>query len=116
MVDKPELLSSEKVPAAVSGSDDQSVSSIAEDETPAFEDTPDIDPMDPLLVRNAEGLANRCKRFSCPWSSSSSFPLHFSGTEYIFNKPFFSGWVVVSYIWGMDEDGNMCRLSSGMCL
>lgn len=57
-----------------------------------------ITPMDPALVRKAERLA---------WVANSVFlvvaiilvPFTLFGTEYIFSRSFFTGWIVVSFIW-----------------
>lgn len=57
-----------------------------------------IEPMDPILVKKAERLA---------WGANVVFllfaiilvPFTLFGTRYIYSKSFFTGWVVVSFIW-----------------
>ncbi|KAL4894700.1 Sodium:solute symporter family-domain-containing protein [Aspergillus ambiguus] len=63
-----------------------------------FLESKQIEPMDPLLVEKAERFA---------WTANAVFvliavvlvPFSLFGTQYIYNKPFFTGWVVVSLIW-----------------
>lgn len=57
-----------------------------------------IEPMDPVLARKGERIA---------WIANAIFffgavvlvPFTLFGTGYIYSKPFFTGWVVVSFIW-----------------
>ncbi|PNS14824.1 hypothetical protein CAC42_2053 [Sphaceloma murrayae] len=57
-----------------------------------------IQPMDPVLVRKAERLA-----IGANWIfffiAIILVPFTLFGTGYVFNRPFFKGWVVMSFIW-----------------
>ncbi|GAD94882.1 predicted protein [Paecilomyces variotii No. 5] len=98
--DKSSPLTSEKTTAAVP--DDQTVPGAAEDGDKErdldLDDTPHIDPMDPVLVRKAERLAVAANVVFV-LVAVILVPFTLFGTRYVFNKPFFSGWVVVSFIW-----------------
>ncbi|RWQ94301.1 urea active transporter 1 [Paecilomyces variotii] len=98
--DKAGPLTSEKASATVPGTDDQPVSSTAGDgdEEPVLDDAPHIDPMDPVLVRKAERLAIAANTIFL-LVAVILVPFTLFGTRYIFNKSFFTGWVVVSFIW-----------------
>ncbi|KAJ9387797.1 hypothetical protein DTO063F5_3023 [Paecilomyces variotii] len=98
--DKAGPLTSEKASATAPGTDDQPVSSTAGDgdEEPVLDDAPHIDPMDPVLVRKAERLAIAANTIFL-LVAVILVPFTLFGTRYIFNKSFFTGWVVVSFIW-----------------
>lgn len=98
--DKSSPLTSEKATAVVPAMDDQTVSVAAEagDEELDPDDTPHIEPMDPVLVRKAERLAVAAN-IVFVLVAVILVPFTLFGTRYIFNKPFFNGWVVVSFIW-----------------
>ncbi|KAJ9222349.1 hypothetical protein DTO169C6_5284 [Paecilomyces variotii] len=98
--DKAGPLTSEKASATVPGTDDPPVSSTAGDgdEEPVLDDAPHIDPMDPVLVRKAERLAIAANTIFL-LVAVILVPFTLFGTRYIFNKSFFTGWVVVSFIW-----------------
>ncbi|GCB21754.1 urea active transporter [Aspergillus awamori] len=61
-------------------------------------ETETIEPMDPTLVKKAERFA---------WTANAIFiaiavilvPFTLFGTRYVYNREFFTGWVVVSFIW-----------------
>lgn len=63
-----------------------------------FLESEQMEPMDPVLVKKGERLA---------WGAGMIFlliavilvPFTLFGTGYIFNRAFFTGWVVVSFIW-----------------
>lgn len=63
-----------------------------------FLETKQMEPMDPVLVKKAERLA---------WGFNIVFllvaivlvPFTLFGTRYVFSKPFFTGWIAVSFIW-----------------
>ncbi|GFF84779.1 hypothetical protein IFM61392_06528 [Aspergillus lentulus] len=70
----------------------------AKNEIVEFVHDKQIEPMNPILVRKAERLAQ---------GASIAFiligvilvPFTLFGTSYMYSKPFFTGWVVVSLIW-----------------
>ncbi|KAF2218674.1 urea transporter [Elsinoe ampelina] len=57
-----------------------------------------MEPMDPALVRKAERLA-----ITANWIfffiAIILVPFTLFGTGYVFNRPFFKGWVVMSFVW-----------------
>ncbi|RLL93482.1 hypothetical protein CFD26_102212 [Aspergillus turcosus] len=57
-----------------------------------------IEPMDPVLVRKAERLAQGANIVFI-LIAVILVPFTLFGTSYVYSKPFFTGWVVVSLIW-----------------
>ncbi|PLB45007.1 Na+/solute symporter [Aspergillus steynii IBT 23096] len=93
----PEVLESkEKQP--VSDSSVNEMTPPSKSEIPEYLESKQIEPMDPVLVRKAEKIA---------WTASAGFiliavilvPFTLFGTRYVYNREFFTGWVVVSFIW-----------------
>ena len=63
-----------------------------------FLEAKNIEPMDPVLVKKGERLAIGANLiFLC--FAIILVPFTLFGTSYIYSKPFFVGWVVVSFIW-----------------
>ncbi|XHG09826.1 hypothetical protein AWENTII_012864 [Aspergillus wentii] len=66
--------------------------------TPTPSSDPQIPPMDPILAKKGTKIS---------WAANAIFffgavilvPFTLFGTEYVYSRPFFTGWVVVSFIW-----------------
>lgn len=63
-----------------------------------FLEAKQIEPMDPILVKKAEKIATIANVVFL-LVAILLVPFTLFGTEYIFSKSFFTGWVVVSFIW-----------------
>lgn len=70
----------------------------ASNELVAYLESNNIEPMDPILAKKGERIA---------WIANGIFffgavvlvPFTLFGTSYVYSKPFFTGWLVVSFIW-----------------
>lgn len=60
--------------------------------------TPNITPMDPILVKRGEKLAIMANIIFIS-TAVLLVPFTLFGTGYVFSKNFFTGWVVVSFVW-----------------
>ncbi|KAF4167596.1 hypothetical protein CNMCM6936_004860 [Aspergillus lentulus] len=70
----------------------------AKNEIVEFVQYKQIEPMNPILVHKAERLAQGAS-IAFILIAVILVPLTLFGTSYVYSKPFFTGWVVVSLIW-----------------
>ncbi|KAJ6115935.1 solute symporter family transporter [Penicillium sp. IBT 18751x] len=98
--EKPEAdVSEAKEPASTSDAPDELVAPVlARNELVDYLESNNTEPMDPIQAKKAERLA---------WMATGIFffgavilvPFTLFGTSYVYSKSFFTGWVVVSFIW-----------------
>ncbi|KAH2980309.1 hypothetical protein KXW58_002868 [Aspergillus fumigatus] len=84
-------------PKAADG-DEKATSAPAKNDIVEFLQDEHIEPMDPVLVRKAERLAQGASLVFI-LIAVILVPFTLFGTSYVYSKPFFTGWVVVSLIW-----------------
>ena len=72
-----------------------------------FLETKHIEPMDPILVAKGERLATIANAIFLA-AAILLVPFSLFGTHYVFSKAFFTGWIVVSFIW--------VWVSAGICV
>jgi hypothetical protein len=82
---------------AVDGSEKETPAP-AKNEIVEFLQDSNIEPMDPVLVRKAERLAQGASLVFI-LIAVILVPFTLFGTSYVYSKQFFTGWVVVSLIW-----------------
>lgn len=84
-------------PKAADG-DEKATSAPAKNDIVEFLQDEHIEPMDPVLVRKAERLAQGASLVFI-LIAVILVPFTLFGTSYVYSKPLFTGWVVVSLIW-----------------